>query len=57
MLVDSERVAVEVRRRGPDGAWSDADERHGPGGRLVLATVGLDVALDAIYAGPGLDGV
>ena len=55
VLVDSERVAVEVRRRGPDGAWSDADERHGPGGRLVLATIGLDVAVDEIYAGLGFD--
>jgi hypothetical protein len=53
LRVESERVAATVYRREGDG-WS-AIEIGGPQARLQLATIGLDIALAAIYRGvPGL---
>ena len=53
LYVETERIAATVYRRDGDG-WS-ASEIGGPEVRLQLATIGLDIALAAIYRGvPGL---
>ncbi len=53
LYIESERVAATIYRRQADG-W-DTIEISGPDARLQLDTIGLDVALSAIYRGvPGL---
>jgi len=53
LYIESERIAAIVYRRQADG-W-DAIEIDGPGARLELLTIGLDLPLAAIYRGvPGL---
>lgn len=53
LYVESERVAATIYRRQADG-W-DAIEVSGPDARLQLHTIGLDIALGAVYRGvPGL---
>ena len=49
LYVESERIAAIVYRRQADG-W-DAIEIDGPGARLELLTIGLDLPLAAIYRG------
>jgi Uma2 family endonuclease len=47
LLVDSRGVAVEARHRKPDGTWSS--EAAGPGGRVSLPSLELELAVDEIY--------
>lgn len=55
LYVESERVAATVYRRAGDG-WQRI-ESDGPTAHLQLDTIGLDIALGAIYRGvPGLAG-
>jgi Uma2 family endonuclease len=49
LYVESEQVAATVYRRQADG-W-DAIELSGGEARLQLATIGLDIALSALYRG------
>lgn len=49
VVVHSTRILAEVSRRGPDGAWLAEPEHVEAGGRLRLASVGLDCPLDALY--------
>src|SRR5215472_273878 len=53
LYVETERVGATVYRRSEAG-WQ-AIELSGPGARLSLETIGLDIALLALYRGlPGL---
>ncbi len=53
LYIESERVAATVYRRADDG-WQTV-EVIGPVARLHLDTIGLDIALGAVYRGvPGL---
>ena len=49
VLVSSQRIAVEVFRRGVDGEW--IYNSYGPGERASLPSIELDLAVDAIYSG------
>ena len=49
LYIESERIAAIAYRRQADG-W-DAIEIDGPGARLELLTIGLDLPLAAIYRG------
>jgi Uma2 family endonuclease len=52
LYIESERAAATVYRRQADG-W-DAIEIAGPGARLELYTIGLDIPLSEVYRGvPG----
>jgi Uma2 family endonuclease len=53
LYIESEQVAATVYRRAGDG-W-DTIRLNGPDARLRLDTIGLDIALSAVYRGvPGL---
>ena len=55
LYVKSERVAATIYRRTVNG-W-DIIALDGDDARLILATIGLDIALSALYRGvPGLSG-
>ena len=54
VVVSTSRAEVEVHRRDASGAWLPDPETIKPGGRLTLAAVGLDCALDEVYAGTWL---
>ncbi len=47
LLLDSQRVHVEVQTRNADGSWTLRD--HGPGGRIELPALGIVVEVDALY--------
>jgi len=47
LYVESERIAATVHRRAGD-AWTP-EELAGPEARLILATLGLDIPLAALY--------
>lgn len=49
VLVASQRIAVEVFRRGVDGEWIYVS--YGPGERISLPSIEMDLSVDAIYAG------
>ena len=49
LIVDSMKVAAEVLRRGDDGHWPPNPQAIGPGGRIRLASIGLDVPLAEAY--------
>src|SRR5581483_2484008 len=49
LYVESERIAATVHRRAGD-AWT-LEELTGPEARLILATLGLDTPLAALYRG------
>ncbi|GDX83493.1 hypothetical protein LBMAG42_53040 [Deltaproteobacteria bacterium] len=49
VLVSSQRIAVEVFRRGLDGEW--IYNSYGPGERVSLPSLELELAVDAIYSG------
>jgi Uma2 family endonuclease len=53
-LVDSDSAYVEIHRRGDGDRWF-TDILRGRDGRLVLASVGLDLALAALYDGIELE--
>jgi Uma2 family endonuclease len=53
-LVDSDSAYVEIHRRGEGGRWF-TDILRGRDDRLVLASVGLDLAMAALYDGIELD--
>lgn len=54
VLLKSARLLGEVYRRDVAGVWLPDPEEIGPGGHLVLASVGLDCALDDAYRGTWL---
>lgn len=49
VLVDSERVHVDVYTRLDDGTW--ARRGHGPGDAVRLASIGVDLILNDLYEG------
>jgi Uma2 family endonuclease len=53
VLVESARRLVEVWRRGEDGAWTT--RAYGPGETVALPSLGLGLAVDALYARVDLD--
>jgi hypothetical protein len=57
VLVAQDAVSVERYTRGEDGAWSLHES--GAGERLVLASIGCEIAVDEIYLKvfPGSTGI
>lgn len=49
VVVHSLRIAAEVLRRGPDGAWPEGPETVGPDGVLRVECVGFSVPLRDLY--------
>lgn len=54
VVVDSTRIAAEVLRRGPDGAWPGHSELVGTGGELRLDSIGFAIPLRAAYRTSGI---
>ncbi len=48
-IVTSNRIGAEVMRRQPDGSWPERPDMIRAGGTLRLASIGLDVMVDAAY--------
>src|SRR5205823_6334405 len=48
------RIAAEVLRRGPDGAWPEQPELLGPGDELSLDSIGFAAPLKAAYRTSGI---
>lgn len=55
-VVSTSGMEVEVHRRDAAGAWPPSPDTVQPGGRLKLASVGLDCPIEEIYAGTWLLG-
>ena len=53
-VVDSERVRVEVLRRGADGYWPKSDEFIEAGGTVRLESISAGLHIAEIYAGTHL---
>jgi Uma2 family endonuclease len=53
VLVETARRLVEARRRGEDGGW--ATRQYGPGETVDLPSLGVRLAVDALYARVDLD--
>ena len=53
-LVDSESAYAELHRRTEDGRWL-TDIVRGRDGRLLLSSIGLDVAMAMLYDGVEID--
>jgi Uma2 family endonuclease len=53
VLVETARRLVEVRRLGEDGGW--ATRQYGPGETVDLPSLGVRLAVDALYAQVELD--
>lgn len=49
MVVQSERIGVEVYRRMPDGNWLAEAEEYGAGETIKLKTLGLSLPISEIY--------
>lgn len=54
VVVHSTRILAEVHRRDASGAWPAEPDYVGPGGRLNLASVSLDCAIEDAYRGTWL---
>jgi Uma2 family endonuclease len=55
-VVHSERMLAEIHHRDATGAWLPDPEAVGPGERVQLPSVGLNCALEDIYADTWLTG-
>jgi Uma2 family endonuclease len=53
LLVETARCLVEVRSRGEHGEWTT--RQYGPGETVELPSLGVALAVDAIYARVALD--
>ncbi len=53
VLVESARRLVEVRRRAEDGGW--VTQQYGPGATVELPSLGVRLAVDALYTRVELD--
>ena len=53
-VVDSERVRVEVLRRGTDGSWPKAGEVAEHGGTFKLESISAEFPVSEVYAGTHL---
>ena len=53
-VVDSERVRVEVLRRGADGSWPKSGEVTEGGGSFKLTSIGAEFPVSEVYAGTHL---
>ena len=49
VLISQERMAIEVRRRDTCGQWQSVV--YGPGSRVMLSSVGVEVAIEVLYQG------
>lgn len=52
VLIETERVGVEIRRRDTAGAWSTTV--YGPGDNVYLGSVDLAMSIGALYRGTAL---
>jgi hypothetical protein len=52
MLIETERVGVEVRTRNADGLW--AATTYGSGQAVYLASVDMGIPIQALYRGTAL---
>ncbi|MDQ3034894.1 MAG: Uma2 family endonuclease [Myxococcota bacterium] len=50
VLVSQREPLVEVFRRDESGGWSFRE--HGPGGRVVLASIGVEIDVDELFRDP-----
>ena len=53
-IVDSERVRVEVLRRGADGSWPKSGEVSELGGTFKLESISAEFPMSEVYAGTHL---
>lgn len=53
-IVDSTKVEAQLLRRGADGSWPQEPTVIGPGGTIELASIGLEMELEAAYRGTHL---
>lgn len=54
LLVDSTKIEAQLLRRGEDGAWPQEPTVIGPGGTIMLSSIGLELPLEAAYRGTHL---
>ncbi len=54
MIVDSERVAVEIYRKLPAGGWSSEPDEKASSGSITLTSIEASLDLSEIYAGTHL---
>ena len=54
LVVDSERIHVEILRREPDGGWPVSGQVDVTSGSVHLASIDLDLPLPEIYRGTHL---
>ena len=54
VIVHSEKVRVEVLRRGPDGSWPKSGEVAEAGGTMKLSSISAEFPVAEIYAGTHL---
>lgn len=53
LVISSTSATIEILRRLPDGNWPQAPERLAPDAAVTLASIGMNLAASAIYAGAG----
>ena len=50
VLIDSQRVAVEVWRKNDAGQWTLVEQTNDPTGQFSIQTIGLTIAIPHVYA-------
>jgi len=54
VVVDSERIDVQIYRKTEDGGWPRDGEHVSDGGVVTLTSIGAEFAVAEIYAGTRL---